>query len=117
MSLFIEDHTTSLTSLTHPTTNHATNHAPSTLKSFAFWNVNAIRPRLLYNTAEITSFLNKYDPDILFLSELRMVADPRSQSTPSSADKKSRDEQNYWNQALNIGVFKKYKVAGLSLAR
>jgi hypothetical protein len=83
--------------------------------SFAFWNVNAIRPRLQFNTTEITSFLNNHNPDVLFLSELRMIADPRSQSIPSSADKKSRDEQTLWNQAINIGVFKDYKVAGLSL--
>ncbi|GMI45126.1 hypothetical protein TrCOL_g10612 [Triparma columacea] len=83
--------------------------------SFAFWNVNAIRPRLQFNTTEITSFLKQHNPDLLFLSELRMIADPRSQSIPSSADKKSRDEQTLWNQALNIGVFKDYKVAGLSL--
>eukprot|EP00520_Triparma_pacifica_P010130 CAMPEP_0118652816 /NCGR_PEP_ID=MMETSP0785-20121206/11514_1 /TAXON_ID=91992 /ORGANISM="Bolidomonas pacifica, Strain CCMP 1866" /LENGTH=406 /DNA_ID=CAMNT_0006545347 /DNA_START=104 /DNA_END=1320 /DNA_ORIENTATION=+ len=93
----------------------STKRQTTQIRSFAFWNVNAIRPRLLYNADDITAFLAQNDPDILFMSELRLISHPTSQSTPSTADKKSRDEQLYWNQALSVGVFKDYKVAGLSL--
>jgi len=44
-----------------------------------------------------------------------MISHPTSQSTPSTADKKSRDEHLYWSQALSVGLFSDYKCAALSL--
>ncbi|GMI09082.1 hypothetical protein TrVE_jg12391 [Triparma verrucosa] len=91
--------------------------APPPPANFAFWNVNGLIPRLSTSTPLIKEFIQRHSPDIIFLSEVRMLAEsPTSQATPSMRDRKAQEDKRAFDAAFSrTGPFANYKLQGLSL--
>jgi len=87
-----------------------------TPSSFIFWNCNALRPRLEYSVPEIANMLATHDPDIVFLSEVRLTcASLHTQSSLSTIDQKSQAEKRLYASSFTTGPFSAYSQVALSL--
>lgn len=91
--------------------------SPSSPSSFMFWNCNGLTTRLSKDKHLIKACLSSKSPDIVFLSEVRMLGEgPHQQGSASRRDKRAQEDYADFHRAFSAGgVFGAYDVKALSL--
>lgn len=86
-------------------------------KIIVAWNVNGLVNRLKFYDKAIQEFLEREQPDVVFISETKMRASSNQKRNElCSRDKRSIDEATVLRQALASGCLKTHPIMKLSLA-